>query len=187
MSVDQGGATANPEEVGRSLEAGPARRVGPPDAQAPRQLVLPSGRSVRVRPASTLKRGVLDVPDDVGEAGWWRGSARLGDAFGSTLVAGHVDGIDVGLGAFAELLEVRPGQRVRLRSRTLEQPFLIRSRRLLPREATSGATYLYSVRGPRRLTLVTCAPPYLPDRGGYQRLAVVTAVPDGPPDTEGRS
>ena len=34
--------------------------------------------------------------------------------------------------------------------------------------------------GERRLTLVTCAPPYVASRGGYQNLAVVTAVPVSP-------
>jgi hypothetical protein len=120
---------------------------------------------------------VLDVPDDITEAGWWRNGARLGDPFGSTLIAGHVDAADQGLGAFAELLSVREGQRVRVRSRGLEQSFTIRSRRLVARGGLRAATDVYSARGPRRLTLVTCAPPYLRDRGGYQNLAVVTAVP----------
>ncbi|UYM22942.1 class F sortase [Streptomyces albus] len=32
------------------------------------------------------------------------------------------------------------------------------------------------------LTLITCAPPYDPERGGYQRNLVVYAVPTQEPD-----
>jgi hypothetical protein len=162
--------------VGRSLDAGVATRAGAPAAERPTGLVLPSGRRVAVERAATAAEGRLDVPDDVRRAGWWPGGPRLGDPFGSTLVAGHVDAADQGLGAFAELLGARPGQRVRLRSRHLEQVFTIRSLRLVPRDRLGAqAPDAASVRGDRRLTLVTCAPPYLVARGGYQNLAVVTA------------
>lgn len=180
---DQGAAppaeassTAVPEGD-RALDAQPARQAGPPEAERPVSVRLPSGTQVTVRPAGTRGRGLLDVPDDISEAGWWRSGARLGDPFGSTLIAGHVDAVDQGLGAFAELLDVREGQQVRVRSHGLEQTFTIRTRRLVPRAGLRQAADIYSVRGPRRLTLVTCAPPYLRDRGGYQNLAVVTAVP----------
>ncbi len=166
-------------EGDRALEARPARRAGPPEAERPVSVRLPSGTQVTVRPAGTRGRGLLDVPDDISEAGWWRSGARLGDPFGSTLIAGHVDAVAQGLGAFAELLDVREGQQVRVRSHGLEQTFTIRTRRLVPRAGLQRAADIYSVRGPRRLTLVTCAPPYRRDHGGYQNLAVVTAVPTG--------
>jgi hypothetical protein len=171
--------TARPDEAARSIDARPAQRAGPPAAERPVSVRLPSGTVVTVRAAGTRGRGLLDVPDDVTEAGWWRAGARLGDPFGSTLIAGHVDAVDQGLGAFAELLGVREGQRLRVRSRGLEQTFTIRSRRLVPRADLRRESDIYSVRGPRRLTLVTCAPPYLADHGGYQNLAVVTATPQG--------
>ena len=126
------GASRPVDEV-RSLEVGQARRAGPPQAERPVSVRLPSGTLVPVRPAGIRGRGLLDVPDDITEAGWWRSGARLGDPFGSTLIAGHVDAVDQGLGAFAELLAVHPGQRVRVRSHGLEQSFSIRSRRLVPR------------------------------------------------------
>ncbi|GAA4729242.1 hypothetical protein GCM10023350_10660 [Nocardioides endophyticus] len=180
-------ASTRPDDGVRSLDARPAERAGPPAAERPVSVRLPSGTVVPVRAAGTRGRGLLDVPDDVTEAGWWRTGARLGDPFGSTLIAGHVDAVDQGLGSFAELLAVREGQRLRVRSRGLEQTFAIRSRELVLRSRLRDATRIYSVRGPRRLTLVTCAPPYLADRGGYQNLAVVTAVPVGPPHARSRA
>ena len=172
-------ATVRPAGSEKTLEARPATRAGPPEAQRPTSVQLPSGTRVPVRPAGTRGQGLLDVPDDITEAGWWRAGARLGDPFGATLIAGHVDAADQGLGAFAELLGVRRGQQVRVRSPGLEETFTIRSLRLVPRDRLRDAAGIYSVRGPRRLSLVTCAPPYLPDSGGYQNLAVVTAVPTG--------
>src|SRR5690349_6259807 len=99
VAGDRDAPRSGPGDDPTSLEARSAQRAGPPDAEPPRLVVLPSGRRVALRPARTLRHGLLGVPDDVRRAGWWRGSARLGAPFGSTLVAGHVDGTDQGLGA----------------------------------------------------------------------------------------
>ena len=148
-----------------------------PVAQTPRTLSLPSGRTVVVVPAGTTDTGLLDVPADVDIAGWWRGGARLGDPFGSILVAAHVDSRSQGLGPFAELLTVARGSRVLLESAGLRQSFVIRSRRLVPQGSLADDSWIFAATGDARLTLVTCAPPYDASRGGYQNLAVVTAVP----------
>ena len=99
--------------------------------EAPRVVTLPSGRAVAVAPAATLRSGLLDVPDDLGVAGWWQGGSRLGDPFGSILVAAHVDSRTQGLGPFAELLTVTRGERVGVASAGLTQEFVVRSRRLV--------------------------------------------------------
>ena len=68
-----------------------------------------------------------------------------------------------------------------LRSATLRQVFRVRSLRLVPQRSLAGRSWIFGAGGARRLTLVTCAPPYDVARGGYQPLAVVTAVPVGGP------
>lgn len=146
-------------------------------AEPPVLAILPSGREVLVRSVGTTPTGLLDVPGDIGYAGWWRGGSRLGDPFGSTLVAAHVDSRTQGLGPFAELLTLPRGARMRLSSEHLTQTFEVRSRQLVPQGSLVHETWLFDVSGQRRLTLVTCAPPYDASRGGYQNLAVVTAVP----------
>jgi hypothetical protein len=167
----------------RPTPVAPARRA-PSVAQAepPRSLTLPSGRTVAVDAVGTTRAGLLDVPADVDLAGWWEGGARLGDPFGSVLVAAHVDSRTQGLGPFAELLEVAPGARLVLESAGLRQSFDVRSLRLVPQGSLVDDSWLFDASGAARLTLVTCAPPYVPSRGGYQNLAVVTAVPVGPPE-----
>jgi len=126
---------------------------------------------------------LLDVPDDIDVAGWWRGGSRLGDPFGSILVAAHIDSRTQGLGPFSELLTVEPGARVLVESAGLSQYFEVRSRRLVPQGTLVDDSWIFGASGDSRLTLVTCAPPYDASRGGYQSLAVVTAVPIGSPET----
>lgn len=161
----------------------PARRADSVVApEAPDAVTLPSGRTVRVDPVGTTPAGLLAVPDDVDVAGWWRGGSRLGDPFGSIVVAAHVDSRTQGLGPFAELLTVERGARIRIGSASLGQTFEVRSRRLVPQGSLVDDSWIFDVSGRTRLTLVTCAPPYDATRGGYQNLAVLTAVPLGAPE-----
>lgn len=181
-SPGPGGATTSPMTSPTASEGVPPARRAPSVvvAESPRRLTLPSGLEVPISAVGTSAAGLLAVPADVDRAGWWRGGSRLGDPFGSTLVAAHVDSRTQGLGAFAELLTVSPGASVRLGSENLAQRFEVRSRRLVPQGSLVRETWLFDVSGERRLTLVTCAPPYDAARGGYQNLAVVTAVPVSP-------
>ena len=149
-------------------------------SEAPTGMRLPSGTTVPVRAVTTRADGVLDVPDDIRTAGWWRGGSRLGDPFGSTLIAAHIDSHTQGLGPYVELLRVEPRARIVVRSAHLRQVFRVTSLSLVPRESLAGARDIFSVSGPRRLVLVTCAGPFDPARGGYQNLAVVTGRPVGP-------
>jgi len=169
-----GSASASPSVTPSPVQ--PARRNGH-RPEAPSRVRLPSGTTVPVVAVGTRKDGVLDVPEDIRTAGWWRGGSRLGDPFGSTLVAAHIDSKTQGLGPYAELLTVRAGARIEVRSAHLRQVFRVTSLRLLPRGDLSDHGEIFAASGQRRLTMVTCAAPYDPDRGGYQNLAVVTASP----------
>ena len=155
----------------------PARRAGGVVPEIPRSTVLPNGTVVPVRAVGTDRTGTLAVPSDIRIAGWWRGGARLGDPFGSMLLAAHVDSFTQGLGPYASLLSARAGQRITVSSAHLRQTFAVTSLTLVPRQDLSGQQRIFSARGSHRLTLVTCAPPYDAGRGGYQNLAVVTARP----------
>jgi hypothetical protein len=143
----------------------------------PTTTVLPDGTVVPIRPAGIRADGSLRVPGDIRVAGWWRGGSRLGDPFGSILLAAHVDSFAQGLGPFAGLLSVRRGQRIEVFSARWQQVFAVTSLDVVPRGALAGHRVIFSARGPRRLTLVTCAGPYDVSRGGYQNLAVITAEP----------
>ncbi len=172
-------APPSAQPVASAPPAAVAERVGSVVPEPPRGIRLPNGRRVVVRPVGTTRNGLLDVPADIELAGWWSGGSRLGDPFGSTLVAAHVDSRTQGLGPFASLLGVHAGDRVHVWSHGLRQTFEITSLRLRPQGTIGPASYLHSPKGPRRLTLVTCAGPYDAARGGYQNLAVITATPLG--------
>jgi sortase family protein len=154
-----------------------AARVGSVVPEPPAWIRLPDRSRVPIRTVATTRNGFLDVPANVDVAGWWDGGSRLGDPFGSILVAAHVDSRTQGLGPFASLLTARPGDRVRVWSAGLTQTFAIRSRRLRPQGTIGPRSWLHSPRGPLRLTLVTCAGPYDAAAGGYQNLAVLLADP----------
>lgn len=173
-------APPSAQPVASAPPAAVAERVGSVVPEPPRGIRLPNGRRIVVRPVGTTRNGLLDVPADIELAGWWSGGSRLGDPFGSTLVAAHVDSRTQGLGPFASLLGVHAGDRVHVWSHGLRQAFEITSLRLRPQGTIGPASYLHSPKGPRRLTLVTCAGPYDAARGGYQNLAVITATPLGP-------
>ena len=57
--------------------------------------------------------GALVIPDDVRTVGWWTGGSKAGEAFGSVVVAGHVDSAARGIGVFAaaQAARARPGGR----------------------------------------------------------------------------
>ena len=168
------------------IDARPARRTGAVQPEAPSSIRLPTGTLVPIRAASTRADGLLDVPDDIRLAGWWRGGSRVGDPLGSTLLAAHVDGTEQGLGPYASLLEVRRNQRFVVASANLQQTFRATSLRILEQGSLLRHPWIYSATGDRRLVMVTCAPPYVPARGGYQNLAVVTAVPVSAPTSRER-
>lgn len=147
--------------------------------ERPRTLSLPSGARVTVRPVGTAKDGRLAVPPRVDSAGWWRGGSRVGDLYGSMLVAAHVDSRTEGLGPFAELLQVRAEEIVTVASRGLRQRYRVVTFRIVPQGSLLQRDWIYEAAGPHRLTLVTCAPPYERSRGGYQNLAIVVARPIG--------
>ncbi len=170
----QAAAKDNPPIV---VDARPARRTGTVRHEQPRSVRLPTGLVVPVRAVSTTTDGLLDVPDDIRQAGWWRGGSWLGDPLGSTLLAAHVDSTTQGVGPFAALLDVRRNQRFLVSSATLHQTYRATSLQLLERGSLLRHRWIYSASGSRRLVMVTCAPPYVPGRGGYQNLVVVTAVP----------
>jgi hypothetical protein len=173
---DDAGSAHAPRAV-RSVPAVPARRTGAVRPERPTTSRLPNGTVVPIRPAWTATDGSLAVPDDIRVAGWWRGGSRLGDPFGATLLAAHVDSLTQGLGPYASLLSARAGQRIVVASGHLTQTFAVVSLRLVPRPTLPEHRRLFSARGDRRLVLVTCAGPYDAHRGGYQNLAVITAVP----------
>ncbi|GCD90588.1 class F sortase [Nocardioides sp. LS1] len=146
--------------------------------EVPRRVTLPSGRTLPVDPAGTRADGSLAVPDDIQRAGWWTGGSRLGDPYGSIVLAAHVDSFTQGVGPAVELLSARPGARIHLVGKRLSQWYRVTSVRLVPQADLSRQSVVFSGAGDRRLVLVTCGGVYDASRGGYQDNVVVVARPE---------
>lgn len=174
-----GRSTPNVREIRGSLE--PANVAGPADSQVearrPRSVVLPSGAEMAVRPVSTSPQGNLAIPADTNRAGWWDGSSKLGEPYGSTVLVGHVDSFQQGLGKFAELLDAQPGDVITLDAGALSQRFEVVKADLVPKTSLSSESELFDVHGGRRVVLITCGGSYVPGLGGYQDNMVVMALP----------
>jgi LPXTG-site transpeptidase (sortase) family protein len=154
--------------------AAPGQRV----SFVPETLVLPGGASAAVDPTSTVS-GVLQVPQDVSHVGWWDGSAEAGDPFGSTVIAGHLDSAQQGIGFFARLLRIKAGDTVTVRGAGHEDRYRVASVRVVAKRALARDGAALDQTGPHRLVLITCAGAFQPEQGGYASNLVVVAKPLG--------
>jgi hypothetical protein len=150
------------------------------DPERPATITLASGTSMRVRPTATTATGALDIPRNIKQAGWWDGGSKLGDPFGAIVVAAHVDSFTQGLGRFAELLSMKPGDVIRLDSAHLSETFQVASAGLVPKSSISATSGEFSASGQSRLVLITCGGQYDSAHGGYQSNMVVVAVATQP-------
>jgi LPXTG-site transpeptidase (sortase) family protein len=144
---------------------------------APTRVVLPDGTAAPVVPVGLHADGALVIPDDVRTVGWWTGGSKAGEAFGSVVVAGHVDSAAQGIGVFAALRRLTPGQVVELEGNGHVLRYRITSATQVPQAEISSRAGIFSVDGEPRLVLVTCGGPFDRTRHRYQDNLVVVATP----------
>jgi hypothetical protein len=164
-----------PTEDGR-LGSGSGR----PADVIPVEVRLPSLDVVSpVRAVGVEGDGELEVPADVGTVGWYRFGPRPGDRQGSVVLSGHIDSAGQGRGAFFQLGELRPGDRILVRlsdGRTWR--YRVVAREEWPKSVVP-LDRIFSRSGAARLTLVTCGGGFREDIRSYQDNIAVTAVPEG--------
>jgi LPXTG-site transpeptidase (sortase) family protein len=142
----------------------------------PERIDLPGGAHTAVVPVATVGNELV-VPQDPTKVGWWDGSSYVGDPYGSTVIAGHVDAFDRGIGFFFRLWKVKIGERVVLSAGDMRQAYKITTVRQVPRTDLVDDTKVFDIGGPPRLVLITCAGEFRPERGGYSRNLIVVARP----------
>lgn len=146
-------------------------------ASPPSGLELPGlDHPAPVTLAPVLDDGQLVVPDDVSELGWWIGSAPASAATGTTLLAGHVDSAERGLGVFARLRQLSPGDEVTVLDGLggTERFRVSGAQEVLKGELPAE---LFDTSGPRRLALVTCAGAFDLTTRSYADNLIVWAEP----------
>ncbi|MGV9496950.1 class F sortase [Streptomyces sp. NPDC003642] len=163
----------------------PAEEQRKPPATAteerpPRRILIDDvDLDARVTPVGVTEQGDMTIPGDPATAGWYRYGPAPGSAEGSAVLVGHVDTDSGDLGEFAALYDVRQGQQVEVRRAGADPVrYRIVSRTTVPKDDLPSSAFRRS--GPPVLTLITCAPPYVPERGGYLSNLVVTAEPIDP-------
>ncbi len=161
----------------------PTARVGYPARSTrvrfiPEQVILPGGSHAAVEPARTVD-GDLKVPENVQHVGWWDGSAYVGDPFGTTVIAGHVDSATEGIGYFNRLRQVKVGEVVTVRAGEHHLSYRISSVQTVAKHALASDSRAFDQTGDHRLVLITCTGNYHADRGGYDSNLVVMARPIG--------
>jgi hypothetical protein len=131
----------------------------------------------RVRPVSVSVDGLLDVPDNPRQLGWWSSSGKPGMPSGSAVIAGHVDSATLGLGALFRLREARPGDEVLLTNAAgvSIRHTVVARRRYAKTSLPLGEVFAQDV-GPR-LVLVTCGGQFNQATHHYADNVVVYAVP----------
>ncbi|MET7827009.1 class F sortase [Streptomyces sp. NPDC005386] len=137
------------------------------------------GVEAAVDAVGVTKQEQVMVPEDPKRVGWYRFSPLPGAPRGSSVIVGHVDSRERGLGVLVALNDVRRGDTVRV-SRSEGRPveYRVVSRRTVAKDGLT-AVGAFRVDGPAALTLITCTGPYDAGKGGYRNNLVVTAEPVG--------
>ena len=160
----------------RDATVPPAPRTVP----APVRLEVPTvDLAMPVDPVGVDDAGAMALPPDAGRAGWFRFGPAPGSAAGTTVIAAHVDSRRSGIGPFAQLRRVRPGDPVEVVTDDgARHAYVVADVVKVPKEEAPLDAW-FDRGGEPRLVLVTCGGAWRADIGHYADNVVVTAEPVG--------
>ena len=156
----------------------PTEAPRPVTTPVPTSLVIPRlGIRMPVQPAGVDRRGDMALPRTPYRLSWYRFGPRPLDRAGATVLAGHLDTVEDGVGPLARLGELRAGDVVEVRAGRRTVTYRVDSVTRIAK-AVLDLPAIFSRTGAPRLHLLTCGGAYLPDQGGYQDNVVVAASRD---------
>lgn len=184
--------------VAASEAPGPMPTPGPPPPQVPVRsadlstlaqtavvppvsLTIPSvGVEVPIDPVGVEEDGQMEIPPLAERAGWYRFGSAPGEPAGTTVIAAHVDSVaSAGLGPFARLIDVEPGDTVTVTSQDGSvRDYVVREVTAVPKASASWGP-VFTRDGAPRLVLVTCGGTFQRDVSSYTDNILVTADPVG--------
>jgi hypothetical protein len=129
-------------------------------------------------------KGLITVPTDVHQVGWYAASATTTASAGSTVIVGHVNYVGQGPGAFSALTRVKSGEKVGVNIAGQGTTYWkVVSLRTYPKLHLTAN--LFDTSGARYLTLITCGGALRHTSAGwhYTDNIVVRAVPWAPRPT----
>lgn len=146
-------------------------------AGAPVTLVIPS-QQVRAGVVPVVNAGgILQVPDDPAQVGWWSASAPAGSSRGSVVIDGHVDSAASGPGALFRLDGLRVDDRIVLSTAAgAVHTYTVTGRRVYHKAGGLPAD-IFDRSGAPRLVLISCGGPFDAPAGSYLDNIVVFAAP----------
>lgn len=158
--------------------ARPAAPTPPAAVVPPVRLTVPArGVDAPVDPVGVAPSGAMELPEDVDRVGWYRFGPAPGSGEGTSVLAGHVDDVEQGLGALAPLGGAEPGDELLVEAADgAVSRWQVVSRELVEKPGVPLGD-LFARSGPARLAVVTCGGPFDPARGTYRDNLVVVAVP----------
>lgn len=171
-------AESDPSEIDTAPAATtPAAKAAVPAAGIPISLSLPSlGVQADVHPIG-INDGVLEVPTDPADVGWWTGSVAAGSSSGATIIDGHVDSAEYGIGALYRLTELGVGDTVEVTvAGGGKVTYRVNERRSYDKESGLPAG-IFSIDGAPRLVLITCGGAFDRETGSYESNVAVFANP----------
>jgi Sortase domain len=169
------GAQTAPSEPPARVEVrdrAPHRRTA--DVASPRRIEIPAiGVAAPVIALDLHADKTLEVPQDYGDTGWWRGGPEPGER-GAAVIAGHVDS-RTGPAVFYRLDELRPGDEIRVRRTDGTQArFAVRRLERHPKDAFPTRR-VYGRTSAPTLRLVTCSGDFDAATGHYVDNTIVFA------------
>ncbi len=150
----------------------------PQQPDKPSVLALPSlGVEMPIKAVGVADDGEMAMPSHPTEIGWYRFGPAPGSKHGATVLAGHVDSKEYGVGPLAKLRGSKPGDTVVVKDKEGEpQTYRVTKTEVISKQ-TIALDRVFTRSGRPVLHILTCGGAFLPDRGGYQDNVVVTAVP----------
>jgi sortase (surface protein transpeptidase) len=159
----------------------PAAKPTPPAAppvKAPVSVEIPSlGVQAPVIPMGVDSEGVMEIPEDVSDVGWYRFGPAPGAPAGSAVLTGHVDDYKQGVGVFGRIGDMNPGDIVKVTDEGgVTREFTVVAREEWPK-AEVPLDRLFDRGGESRLVLITCGGSFNESTLGYDDNIAITAIP----------
>lgn len=156
---------------------GGLRRVVVANGPAPTWVSIPRfGVRAPIEPKGIAADGAMDTPPNPRIVGWYLYGARPGDAWGTTVLDGHVDSAATGPGAFYDIVRLRPGDSIVVGGPAGIVRYAVTSVTERPKSPAS-APDVFRMDVPGRLVLITCGGAFNAATGHYVDNVVVFARP----------
>jgi LPXTG-site transpeptidase (sortase) family protein len=116
------------------------------------------------------------IPEDISQVGWYRFGATPGTGVGSSVIVGHRDGRNFGVGAFYDLERLDVGDPISLTNEAGERVTYQVTGVESVKKAKLPFRELFRETGAETLTLISCIGYYEPGVG-YEANIIVSAAP----------